>query len=49
MHLINNVDENKIFFTERQQAEAKRARELFNPVGFRSVKYTKETMQMDLF
>ena len=26
MHIINTVDENKTFFTKRQQAETKRAR-----------------------
>ena len=30
---INTVDKNNFFFTERQEAEAKRARELFNLVG----------------
>ena len=48
MQLINTIDKNKISFTKYQQAEAKKAIELFNPVGFQSVEDLKAAIQMNL-
>ena len=45
---MNTVDKNKTFFTERQQVESKRAIELFNLVGGRSVEDLKSAIRMNL-
>ena len=47
MQLINTVDEKKIFFTKRQRAEAKKARELFISVGCLSVEYLKAAIRIN--
>ena len=47
MQPINTVERNKTFPTKRQQAEAKRARELFNLVGCQLVEYLKAAIQMN--
>ena len=49
MQLNNIVDENKISCTKRQKLEAKRARELFNLVGCRSIEDFKVVIRMNLF
>ena len=48
MQLINTVEENKKISTKCQQAEAKRARELFNLVGCRSVEDLKLVIRTNL-
>ena len=47
VQLINTVEENKKISTKCQQAEAKRARELFNLVGCQLVEYLKAAIQMN--
>ena len=47
MQLINTIDKT-FFFTKHQQAEAKRARKLFNSVGCRSVDDLKSRIRMNL-
>ena len=47
MQLINTIDKT-FFFTKHQQAEAKRARKLFNSIGCRSVEDLKSRIRMNL-
>ncbi len=46
--LVNTVDKNNLFHTERQFEQAKRARQLFHALGTPSIRDLKAVIQMNL-